>query len=234
MKVIYEDATVLVIDKPAGLVVFPEGQTQVGTLMQQLVAERPELAGVGEPPRYGCVHRLDKDTSGVLLVAKTAQALLFFQKQFISRGVEKKYECLVEGVFSEEFGSIRTWLARSPNDPRKQASYQNQEQAPDSAREAMSEYQVLKHLPGFTLVEVRILTGRKHQIRAQMAGAQHPVAGDKLYRFKNSMVPAGLTRQFLHAASVRITMPDGSQKEFTAPLPSDLQTVLDTLAKEHV
>jgi len=228
-KVIYEDKDVLVVDKPAGVVVFPEGQTVGGTLVEALIENYPELSAVGEAPRYGIVHRLDKDTSGVLLVAKSAEALIFLQKQFKNREVEKKYVCLVEGVMENDSGTIETLIARAKGDPRKQRAYSTIN-APASAREAITEYKVLEKFKDYTLLEVEIKTGRRHQIRCHFSYLKHPVAGDKLYAFKNSIIPEGLTRQFLHAQKLKIQLPNGKIHEFISELPEDLKQVINKLA----
>jgi 23S rRNA pseudouridine1911/1915/1917 synthase len=229
IKIIYEDDDVLVVvDKPAGIVVFPEGQTKEGTLIDELIKEKPELAKVGETPRYGVVHRLDKDTSGVLLVAKTTKALNFLQKQFINRRVEKKYICLVEGALESNLGEIKTLIARAKGDPRKQRVY-SEINAPKSAREAITKYKVTKRYQDYTLVEVEIETGRRHQIRCHFSYLKHPVAGDKLYSFKNSKIPDGLTRQFLHSAYLKIQLPGGEMKEFKSKLPEELEKTLKNL-----
>ena len=217
IKIIYEDKDVLVVDKPAGIVVFPEGQTLKSgekTLIDYLVETYPDLKNAGEAPRYGIVHRLDKDTSGILLVAKSTEALLFLQKQFsagakaladkknsepLEKRVEKRYITLVEGIVKDDAGTIHTLIARSKGDPRKQHAYSEGERHPESAREAITEYKVLEKFKDYTLLEVEIKTGRRHQIRCHFSYLQHPVAGDKLYGFKNSKTPEGLTRQFLHA-----------------------------------
>jgi len=231
IKIIYEDKDILVVDKPAGLVVFPEGQTVVSgekTLIDYLIKKYPKLAEVGLPPRYGIVHRLDKDTSGVLLVAKSNEALIFLQKQFINREVEKKYVCLVEGTIKDDSGTIHTLMGRAPGDKRKQKAYPLSDIG-TGKREAITEYKVLERYKDYTLLEVQIKTGRRHQIRCHFSYLQHPIAGDKLYGFKNSQIPAGLTRQFLHAKYLKIKLPDGETKEFQSNLPEELQKVLENL-----
>jgi 23S rRNA pseudouridine1911/1915/1917 synthase len=231
IKFIYEDNDVLAVDKPAGIVVFPEGESLKSdekTLIDELIIEKPELKNVGEAPRYGIVHRLDKDTSGVLLVAKSNEALIFLQKQFINRGVEKKYTCLVEGLMESDSGRIDTLIARAKGDPRKQKVYSDIN-APKSAREAVTEYKVLRRYQEYTLLEIKIFTGRRHQIRCHFSYLKHPVAGDKLYSFKNSIIPEGLTRQFLHASYLKIQLPGGEMKEFLSDLPEDLQKVKEKL-----
>ena len=249
INTIYEDNDVLVVEKRAGIVVFPEGdyarffakrQKAAMTLIDELIKEYPELKNVGEAPRYGIAHRLDKDTSGILLVAKNSESLIFLQKQFINREVEKKYVCLVEGNIKDNSGKIKTLIARSSRDPRKQTIYQLDEPAPKSAREAITEYKVLERFSrqerdpaaagkDYTSLEVQIKTGRRHQIRCHLSYLQHPIAGDKLYGFKNSKTPSGLTRQFLHASYLKIQLPNSEIKEFKSDLPEELTNVLKIL-----
>jgi len=240
IKTIYEDNNVLVVDKPAGIIVFPEGESvrlfhssekAVISLIDALLEKYPELKNVGEAPRYGIVHRLDKDTSGILLVAKNLESLIFLQKQFINRGVEKKYVCLVEGAIKGEKGEIKTLIGRAPGDKRKQKAYSLNEIGPGK-REAITEYKVLERFKDYTLLEVEIKTGRRHQIRCHFSYLQHPIAGDKLYSFKNSKVPEGLTRQFLHAAYLKIQLPSGEIKEFESDLPDELKQVINRLASQ--
>ncbi len=232
IAVIYEDDDVLAVDKPAGVIVFHENEhslTSSESLINKLISEKPELKTVGEAPRYGIVHRLDKDTSGLLLVAKTPEALIFLQKQFKNRGVEKKYLALVTGTMQEDSGKIDARIGRSPMDPRKQKAYKAGETTPESARQALTSYKVLQRFADYTLLEVAIESGRKHQIRCHLAFIHHPVAGDKVYGFKDSKTPEGLQRQFLHAHSIKIQLPSGQIKELHSDLPQELQTILHNL-----
>ncbi|OGZ78976.1 MAG: hypothetical protein A2358_04530 [Candidatus Staskawiczbacteria bacterium RIFOXYB1_FULL_37_44] len=244
IKIIYEDNDVLAVDKPAGMVVFPEGKTTENTLIDALIEQKPNLGDIGSPPRYGIVHRLDKDTSGVLLVAKTNESLIFLQKQFISREVEKKYVCLAEGVMENDSGEIKTLIARSKKDFRKQVALRSLPagRQAKSAREAITEYRVIDRYKSptsprlrgmtsseFTLLEVKIKTGRRHQIRCHLAYLKHPIAGDKMYGFKNSKIPEGLTRQFLHAKYLKIQLLGGETKEFLSELPEELKQALKIL-----
>ena len=243
-NVIYEDGSLLVIDKPAGIVVFPEGRTHEKTLIDYLIEKDSLLENVGERPRYGVVHRLDKDTSGILLVAKKEEALTFLQKQFsavakaladkknratLEKTLEKRYIALATGDIKSDTGIIHTLIGRSPADPRKQKAYSLDEKAPESAREALTEYKVLKRFQDYTLLEIQIHTGRKHQIRCQMAYIHHPLAGDKVYGFKDSPTPDGLTRQFLHAEYLKIKLPNGITKEFKSELPQQLKQILEII-----
>ncbi len=202
MEIIYEDENIRALDKPAGVDV-------------ESVAGR--------------VHRLDKDTSGVFLTAKNATTLDFLQKQFKDRKAEKTYLALVMGNLKNKQGIIKTLLGRSPGDRRKQKIFLENEPAAMGKREAVTEYIVLKNFSGYDLLEVKPKTGRKHQIRAHMAYLGHPIAGDKLYGFKGQSLPEGLTRQFLHASALKITLPNGQIKEFMSGLPNDLKVCLQKL-----
>jgi 23S rRNA pseudouridine1911/1915/1917 synthase len=234
IKIIYEDNDILVADKSAGIVVFPEGESLKSgekTLIDYLIEKNPELKQTGEAPRYGIVHRLDKDTSGILLVAKSTEALIFLQKEFINRKVEKKYVCLAEGSLKDEEGEIKTLIGRSPKDPRRQITYPLNYTNTKGKRDAKTYYKVLERFKDYTLLEVQIETGRRHQIRCHLSYLQHPIAGDKLYGFKNSKTPEGLTRQFLNATYLKIKIPTGEVKEFQSSLPEELKNILNKLEK---
>lgn len=243
LKILHEDATLVVVEKPAGMAVWKEGPGDEKTIGEALGEQFPNQRALGEERRYGILHRLDKETSGILLVAKTSEAFSFFQKQFHDRAVQKKYLCLAEGNIKEEKGRIETLLGRSSGDKRKQKAYLPGEPGSVGKREAITEYQVQERYPGrsdseessdskrYTLLEMYPKTGRKHQLRAQLAHLGHPIAGDKLYGFKGQKILPGLQRHFLHASAIRVVYPDGTAHEFTSKLPEDLQTILDNLNK---
>jgi len=173
------------------------------------------------------IHRLDKDTSGVNLFAKNQEALIFFQKQFINREIEKKYIALVAGDVKNDSGRIETLIGRSKKDGKKQKVYLFNE--PGSARgkrKAITEYRVVERYKDYTLLELTPKTGRKHQIRCHMVYLGHPVIADKMYGFKGQLSPAGLSRQFLHASYIKIKFPNGEYKEFNSELPEDLKKCL--------
>ncbi len=229
-KIIYEDKDILSIDKPVGVVVFPEGDISgEKTVIDYLIEKNPELKNAGEAPRYGIVHRLDKDTSGVLLVAKSTEALIFLQKQFKNREVEKKYKALATGTIEEDSGVIHTLIGRAKSDPRKQAAHSLVYKGKSDLREAITNFKVLKRFDNYTLLEVDIKTGRKHQIRCHLAYIHHPIAGDRMYGFKDSPCPENLTRQFLHADYLKIKLPNGEAKELKSELPADLQNIINNL-----
>jgi 23S rRNA pseudouridine1911/1915/1917 synthase len=242
LKIIHEDDTLLVVEKPAGMTVWKEGPGEGKTVGDAIVQQFPAQKALGEEQRYGILHRLDKDTSGILLVAKTPEAFSFFQKQFQDRAVQKKYLCLVEGNMKEEKGRIETLLGRSLSDKRKQKAYLPGEPGSAGKREAITEYLVQERYlfesedsseserPAYTLLEMFPKTGRKHQLRAQLASLGHPIAGDKLYGFKNQKVLPGLQRHFLHASSLKISYPDGTVQEFTSELSEDLKVVLKNIS----
>src|SRR3989344_6906466 len=226
LKILYQDQDVLALDKLANVVVFPEIQITSHTLIDDILERFPEVKQVGEAPRYGIVHRLDKDTSGVLLVAKTPEALIFLQKQFKNREVEKKYVALITGTIKEDSGKIHTLIGRSPADPRKQKAYPIDQTSATGKREAITTYKVIERFKDYTLLEVKIETGRKHQIRCHLAHIHHPVAGDTMYGFKDSPTPKGLTRQFLHASYIKIRLPDGKIKECNSDLPEEFKKII--------
>jgi 23S rRNA pseudouridine1911/1915/1917 synthase len=229
LKIIFEDENLLVIDKPAGITVFPEGENKEKTLIDYLLDKYPYLKNAGTVPRYGIIHRLDKDTSGILLVAKNSEALAFFQNQFKKRLVTKKYIALVTGEIKEEGGNIKTLMGRSQKDRKKQKVYLPLEPGSQGKKEAISEYNVLKRYKDYTLVEVTPKTGRKHQIRSHFAYLHHPIAGDKLYQFKNQPSPKNLNRHFLHAYYLKIKSLNNKIAEFKSDLSEDLKNVIKNL-----
>ncbi|MCK4781792.1 RluA family pseudouridine synthase [Candidatus Parcubacteria bacterium] len=222
IKIIYQDKDLVVADKPAGIIVYPD-------LIKELFKKFPDLKNTGHSPRYGIVHRLDKDTSGILLVAKNDKALDFFQSQFKQRKVEKKYLALVKGEIKEKQGIIETLIGRSGKDGKKQKVYLSHDPDSEGKRKAVTKYKVLEKFNNYTLLEAQIETGRKHQIRVHFASILHPIVGDKVYGFKNQLKPKGLERQFLHASRLKITLPSGEEKEFKSKLPEDLKIVLKNL-----
>ncbi len=230
-KIIYEDKDVLVVDKPAKIMVYSEIPTEEETLVSLLLKKYPELKNVGNPPRYGLVHRLDKDTSGVILVAKNNDVLAFLQKQFKEKQIEKKYIGLAIGNMQDDQGRLETLMGRSPSDRLKQKVYLEGDPDSTGKRKAITEYKVLERFAEYTLLELFPKTGRTHQLRCHLAYLSHPIVGDELYGFKNQPTPAGLTRHFLHSNSVKFTLPDGEVKEIKSALPEELNNILTNLRK---
>ena len=231
LKVIYEDKDILVIDKPTGIMVFPAGKEKEKTLIDFLLEKFPNLKNVGDKPRYGIIHRLDKDTSGILLIAKNKKALEFFQKQFKKRKVLKRYLALVVGNIKENRGKIETLIGRSLKNRKKQRVYLPFEPLAKGRklRKAITEYRVLERFKNFTLIEAIPKTGRKHQIRVHFSHLGHPVAGDRIYGFKNQPRPKNLNRLFLHSHYLKIKLPKGEEIEIESALPKDLKEVLEKL-----
>lgn len=225
LRITYEDADIVVVDKPAGMVVHPAHGHRSGTLVNALLAHCTDLSGIDGELRPGIVHRLDKDTSGLLLVAKNDMAHRHLQRQFKQRLVHKIYLALTEGLLPTPRGVIDAPIGRDPQQRKRMAVL------PRGGREARTEYRVLEHLTQHTLVEAEPVTGRTHQIRIHFASIGHPLAGDRVYGFRKQRLP--LRRQFLHAARIAFTLPSsGEPVEFTSELPDDLAAVLDDLRRK--
>ena len=215
VKILYEDAAVIAVDKPAGLTVHAGAGAHSGTLVNRLVHHFGSLSQIGGEMRPGIVHRLDKGTSGVLLVARTDAAHRALAAQFASRTVEKTYLALVEGRIAQDSGRITLPITRDPIRRTRMTARLGH------GREALTEYRVIERFEKFTYLEVRIGTGRTHQIRAHFAAIGHPVAGDRLYGAK-----AG-DRIFLHAWRIAFTSPaTGERVQVESPLPAELRRSL--------
>jgi 23S rRNA pseudouridine1911/1915/1917 synthase len=220
LTVVYEDEHLLVVDKPAGMPVHPGPGHSGRTLVNALLAHCPDLPGIGGVQRPGIVHRLDKDTSGLIIVAKDDEAHAGLTRQLKERRVQKTYLALVEGRLSPKEALIDAPIGRDPNNRRRMMV------RGVGGREAQTRYRVLEELPGYSLVEAAPVTGRTHQIRVHFASIGHPVAGDSVYGRRPGPAP----RQFLHAWRLRFTHPiTGAELEFEAPLPADLAQALDVL-----
>jgi 23S rRNA pseudouridine1911/1915/1917 synthase len=220
LDVVYEDADLAVINKPAGLVVHPGAGNETGTLVNAILARWPEIGEMTyEPKRRGIVHRLDKDTSGLILVAKNARALNRLMRQFRDRTVEKRYIALLERAPRTPTGRVDVPLMRDPNDRLKMAARRG-------GRPAISEFRIVERFEeGPVLVEVDLLTGRTHQIRVHMAFIEAPIVGDTTYGLRRARY--GLRRQFLHAAHLCFDQPtSGEMLCFDVPLPPELEAVL--------
>jgi 23S rRNA pseudouridine1911/1915/1917 synthase len=222
LTIVYEDADVVVIDKPAGLVVHPAAGHNSGTLVNALLGHIPDLEGIGGEVRPGIVHRLDKDTSGLIIAAKNDRALQFLQDQFKARTIKKMYLALVEGIVEPREGIIDAPIGRSKTDRKKMAVVRE-------GRSARTRYRVRQifRQPDLSLVEAYPETGRTHQIRVHFAWLKHPLVGDEVYGRQRSIVL--IVRHFLHAAALTLTLPNGETHTFESKLPDDLQGVLDQL-----
>jgi 23S rRNA pseudouridine1911/1915/1917 synthase len=220
LEVLYQNDDVIAINKPAGMVVHAGAGRHSGTLVNALVHRFGTLSSVGGDLRPGIVHRLDRLTSGVILVAKTDAAHRHLAAQFSNRNVEKVYLALVHGRMKVDAGQITKPIARDPIRRIRMTAKSA------TGRQAVTEYKVLKHLEGYSYLEVKIGTGRTHQIRVHLASIGHPVAGDKLY----GAPPATLARFFLHAHRITFASPtSGERVTITAPLPRELEEFLDAV-----
>lgn len=219
IPIAYEDDDIIVFDKPPGLVVHPAPGHKDSTLVNAFKWLRPENIQPGTE-RPGIIHRLDKDTSGLIVVAKNERSRLHLLRVWQARKVRKEYTALVAGTFPEDEAKVDAPIDRDPNNRKRMAVVQG-------GRHAVSYLRVLERLPGFTLLDVEIETGRTHQIRVHCAFAGHPVAGDRTYGGYRQNIP--LERQFLHARRLRFDLPDGRPLDLTSPLPDDLQQTLDFL-----
>jgi 23S rRNA pseudouridine1911/1915/1917 synthase len=220
VDVIYEDNDMLVICKPPGLVVHPSPGHTAHTLVNALLSRCPELASFGDTMRPGLVHRLDRDTSGLMIVAKNSQAQRYLIEQFRARSVSKGYLVVVKGKLSPAEGIIDAPLGRDPSNRKRMAVVL-------SGREARTRYKVKEYLDSFTLLDVTTETGRTHQIRVHLSAIGYPVIGDSVYGVKSPYVK----RQFVHAYRLGFCLPvNGQYREFNCELPSDLRSAIAALS----
>jgi 23S rRNA pseudouridine1911/1915/1917 synthase len=226
IQILYEDNDVLVINKPWGLVVHPDGHIKEATLVDWILTRNPELKEVGEPItlstgeilfRPGIVHRLDRDTSGVLVIAKNQDAYLHLKSQFQDREIQKVYRTFVYGPMPVDSGTIDRPIGRSSGDFRKWTAERGTR---GELREAVTNWKVLKKNSDVSYLEVSPKTGRTHQIRVHLKALNHPVIGDSLYA-PNRAPLLGFRRLALHSYQITINLPSGETKTFEAPLPED-------------
>lgn len=211
---IYENNDIVVVEKPAGLLSHPV-TNEKDTLIDLIKTKYPEAR---------LVHRLDKDTSGLMVIAKNEKTYQWLKSQFLNRKIHKKYLALVIGNFKEKKGIIAKSISKS----RKRGG--SQTIAPiGKMREALTRYEVVKEFPNYSLLEVSPETGRTHQIRVHLASIGHPLAGDEKYKFKRQQKIEGLKRQFLHASYLQFQLSDGKIMEFKSELPEELKNILSKL-----
>ena len=221
LPIIYQDGDVVVVDKPKGLVVHPAHGNWDGTMVNALLYHIKDLSGINGELRPGIVHRLDKDTSGVMVVAKNDRAHHSLAEQIRVHSINREYVALVHGVIKENLGRIDAPIGRSTTDRKKMAVVKD-------GREAISDYEVLKRYPNYTLVKVKLLTGRTHQIRVHFSYIKHAVVGDPLY--SSARKHFNLDSQALHARLLGFNHPrSGEYMEFTSPLPQYFQDILAQL-----
>jgi len=225
LTIIYEDKDTMVIDKPAGLVVHPSPGHPSHTLVNAILAHCPSLTSSNDVIRPGIVHRLDKDTSGLMVIAKNDHAREFLVSQFKSHAVTKSYLVLVKGRLPHEQGVIEAAIGRDPHNRKRMALV-------DTGKQARTQYKVKKYLNNYTLLDVTPTTGRTHQIRVHLSAIGYPVVGDSVYtkRCRHHALACCLKRQFIHAYRLGFRLPStGKYQEFTCPLPSDLKQALQLL-----
>ncbi len=231
--VLYEDSDVIVVNKPAGLIVHSDGRTKEPSVVEWILEKYPALKDVGEPwtspqgeivPRPGIVHRLDRTTSGVMIIAKTPEAHAFLKQQFQGRTIEKVYDAIVYGHPKEDGGVIEMEIGRTKTDPRRWSSQRGKK---GKLRTAITEWNVLARGVDpetgekIAHMEVRPKTGRTHQIRVHLKAIHHPIVSDHLYAQGKPQL-FGLTRPALHARSLTLTLPSGERRTFIAPMPKEL------------
>ena len=220
LNIVYEDGDLLVVDKPAGLTVHPGPGHPDGTLVNAVLAHCPDLQGIGGTVRPGIVHRLDKDTSGLLVIAKNDHTHRSLSEQLKERSFTKEYIALTHGSLTPAEAIIDAPIGRSNTNRQRMA-------VAEGGRNAVTRYRVMRHFPAHTLVEVRPTTGRTHQIRVHFASIGYPLVGDSTYGKPNN----NLNRHFLHASTLGFVHPsDGEYREFSAPLPLELAAFLEVIS----
>jgi 23S rRNA pseudouridine1911/1915/1917 synthase len=226
LDIVFENEDIVVVNKPAGMVVHPSPGHNSGTLVHAALGYLPELEGIGGEERPGIVHRLDKDTSGLIMIAKNERAHRWLQEQFKSRKVEKTYLALVDGKPPTPAGRVEAPIGRNTTHRKLMAVVPL-----DKGREAVSEYRTLESFPAHTLLEIQPLTGRTHQIRVHLAFLGCPVTADLVYGKHKPTIE--LERHFLHANRLKVVLPDEKQARiFNASLPKELQSVIEYLRQK--
>ncbi len=238
IEILYEDKNIVAINKPAGLVVHADGKTKEPTLADWILEHYPDMKDVGEPwvnpqgqtiYRPGIVHRIDRETSGVLIIAKTQDTFDLLKRKFGEREVDKIYNAFVWGELKEPEGILKDPIGRSKKDFRQWSS---EPTARGEKRDAITEYKVLEKKNGFSFIEVHPKTGRTHQIRVHFKGINYPLVHDSLYAPKRESA-LGFTRMALHARSISFTDIDNKPHIIEAPLPEDFKRALEIMKKEQ-
>ena len=226
LDILYEDEDVIVVNKARGMVVHPAAGVSSGTLVNALLAHCKDLSGINGALRPGIVHRLDKDTSGVMIAAKNDAAHRSLAEQIQEKTAKRVYWAILTGNIPEEEGVIHGAIGRNPKDRQKMAVVR------ENGKDATTNFRVLERFGTYTLVECRLMTGRTHQIRVHMAYIGHPVVGDPKYGAKKC--PFAITGQALHSKTLSFIHPrTGERMEFEAPLPEDMENILSTLRKKR-
>jgi 23S rRNA pseudouridine1911/1915/1917 synthase len=243
-EILFENDDVLVVNKPVGLLVHADGVSTDTTLVDWFLERVPSAQGVGEPgkgkdgqplERSGVVHRLDRETSGVLILAKTAEAFTHLKAQFHDRLAKKEYRAIVYGRMRERWGTIDKKIGRSPSDHRQRSAMPG---ARGTLREAVTDWECIGQAQideeHFSYLKLRPKTGRTHQLRVHLRAIDRPIVGDQLYAesLRESSHNLGLTRMALHAHILEVTLPDGTLERFIAPVPRELEAAAERIAEE--
>lgn len=224
LNIVYEDEDIVVINKPQGMVVHPAHGNYTGTIVNALLSHCDSLSGINGVMRPGIVHRIDKDTSGVIVIAKNNEAHASLSEQLKEHSITRCYNALVEGRVKNDTGIIETLIGRNPKDRKEMAVVVR------NGKRAVTHYKVLESYDSFTLIEARLETGRTHQIRVHMASIGHPIVGDLVYGYKKQRFET--KGQLLHARILGFVHPrTGKYMEFEAPLPDYFETILNKLRK---
>ncbi len=243
IEIIFENDDVLVINKPVGLIVHEDGVTEEPTVVDWFLERVPTARGVGEPGkgkdgkpllRSGVVHRLDRETSGVLILAKTADAFTHLKAQFHDRVAKKEYRAIVYGPMRERWGTIDKKIGRSPSDHRQRSAMPG---ARGTLRDAVTEWESIGQAQideeHFSYLKLRPKTGRTHQLRVHLRAIDRPIVGDQLYAesLLKTSHNLGLTRMALHAHVLELTLPDGARERFIAPVPREIEAAAERIAE---
>jgi len=227
IKIIYEDKDILAIDKPAGYLSHPDEKSEGPSVSEWFVKNYPKSKSAGEEGRAGVVHRLDKDTSGVMLLAKTDVAHVYLKAQFEGREISKTYLAITHGVVKDDQGMIDRPIGRSSHDARLRRTGND---ADGIQRNALTYYKVLERFKNYTFLEVHPKSGRTHQVRVHLKSIGKPILCDLLYAPGKECMPE-MGRQSLHAAAIEFVMPGSGKKKLEAPLPDDFKKTLEKLRK---
>jgi 23S rRNA pseudouridine1911/1915/1917 synthase len=224
LDIVYEDEDVIVLNKPQGMVVHPAHGNYTGTIVNALLSHCDNLSGINGVMRPGIVHRIDKDTSGIIIIAKNNEAHVSLSEQLKEHTITRRYSALVEGVVKTDEGTIETMIGRNPRNRKEMAIVSK------NGKRAVTHYTVLERFESYTLIEARLETGRTHQIRVHMAHIGHPIVGDPVYGFKKQKFHT--EGQLLHARVLGFIHPrTGEYKEFEAPLPEYFTSILSKIRK---
>lgn len=224
LNIVYEDEDVIVLNKPQGMVVHPAHGNYTGTIVNALLSHCDNLSGINGVMRPGIVHRIDKDTSGIIIIAKNNEAHVSLSEQLKEHSITRRYTALVEGVVKPDEGTIETMIGRNPRNRKEMAIVSK------NGKRAVTHYTVLERFENYTLIEARLETGRTHQIRVHMAHIGHPIVGDPVYGFKKQKFHT--EGQLLHARVLGFIHPRlGEYREFEAPLPDYFVSILSKIRK---